>query len=226
MTANWESLQQQFLDLLLDGSRFEAVDLARQTLEAGASPLEFFTQCITPALVEVGNRFETLDIFLPEMVVAAEIVEVVNEEVLNPALQSTDAAMREPAGKVLLATVQGDLHNIGKNMVALMLRVNGFEVIDAGIDVPPAKIVQMAEAEKVDIIGMSTLLTTCLPFVKDTLDFLNGKGLRDRYAVIIGGAAPTPEFAAAVGADAHGHSAAEAVRICKDLMKAHKTITA
>lgn len=220
MDANLDSLQTQFLELLLDGDEDGALEFSRRALAEGATPLEFFSNCITPALTEIGNRFETLDIFLPEMVIAAEIVEKINDHVINPALEQAEGgAAREPAGKVLLATVQGDLHNIGKNMVALMLRVNGFEVIDAGIDVPPAKIVSMAEEGRVDIIGMSTLLTTCLPYVKDTLDHLKGKGLREKYAVIIGGAAPNDDFAAQVGADACGHSAADAVRICTDLMK-------
>ncbi|HMR64730.1 MAG TPA: cobalamin-dependent protein, partial [Anaerolineae bacterium] len=168
-----------------------------------------------------GNRFETLEIFLPEMMIAAEIVQTINDEVINLAIQQDSAAARSaPLGKVLLATVQGDLHDIGKSMVALLLKVNGFEVIDLGINVPPATIAEEAKKLQVDVIGMSALLTTCLPFMKDTVDYLVETGRRDKYAVIIGGAAPTAAFAEEIGADAFANSAAEAVNICRRLMNA------
>jgi len=221
MSINWEDKQASLLDSLLKGNSDDAVALARATLEDGASPAEFFERCITPVLVEVGNRFETLEIFLPEMMIAAEIVQAINDEVINPALKHDSTATRsEPQGKVLLATVQGDLHDIGKSMVGLLLKVNGFEVIDLGIDVAPATIVEEAEKQAVDVIGMSALLTTCLPFMKDTVDYLVETGMRDKYNVIIGGAAPTADFAEKIGADAFGNSAAEAVSICRKLTKA------
>jgi 5-methyltetrahydrofolate--homocysteine methyltransferase len=220
MNVNWAEFQAGLLEFLLAKKSDEAIALAREALGRGASPAEFFEKCVTPVLIEIGNRFETLDIFLPEMVVAAEIVQELNDRVITPALEL--ASQDKPTsslGKVLLATVQGDLHDIGKSMVALMLRVNGFEVIDLGIDVSPSTIVEQAEKEQVDIIGMSALLTTCLPYMKDTVDYLAGTGLRDKYAVIIGGAAPTADFAEQVGVDGYGHSAAEAVTLCRNLMK-------
>lgn len=220
MNINWEGKQASLLDFLLAGDSAEAVALARAALAEGASPAEFFERCITPVLVEVGNRFETLEIFLPEMMIAAEIVQTINDEVINLAIQEDNAARSASLGKVLLATVQGDLHDIGKSMVALLLKVNGFEVIDLGINVPPATIAEEAEKLHVDVIGMSALLTTCLPFMKDTMDYLVETGRRDKYAVIIGGAAPTAAFAEEIGADAFANSAAEAVNICRRLMNA------
>lgn len=220
MNINWEGKQASLLDFLLAGDSAEAVALARAALAEGASPAEFFERCITPVLVEVGNRFETLEIFLPEMMIAAEIVQTINDEVINLAIQEDNAARSASLGKVLLATVQGDLHDIGKSMVALLLKVNGFEVIDLGINVPPATIAEEAEKLQVDVIGMSALLTTCLPFMKDTMDYLVETGRRDKYAVIIGGAAPTAAFAEEIGADAFANSAAEAVNICRRLMNA------
>ncbi len=218
MNMNWEEQQAILLDMLLSAKSDEAVSLTRELLNQGAAATEFFEQCATPVLLEIGKRFETLDIFLPEMVVAAEIVQEINDQVINPALEAGASDERSaPLGKVLLATVQGDLHDIGKSMVALMLKVNGFEVVDMGIDVAPSAIIQRAQQEQVDIIGLSTLLTTCLPYVKDTIDYFVEKGIRDKYAIIIGGAAPTSEFAARVGVDAYGHSAAEAVTICREL---------
>jgi 5-methyltetrahydrofolate--homocysteine methyltransferase len=221
MNYDWKALQDEFVRMLIDGVAEPAIDKTRQLLAEGISPLDFFQQCITPAMVEIGNQFETLDIFLPEMVMAAEIVQRINVEIIQPALASTGdgAAKGRSLGKVALATVQGDLHDIGKNMVALMLKVNGFEVTDFGTNVQSSEIVDRAEQEEVDIIGLSSLLTTCLPYMKDTVDFLKARGIREKYTVIIGGAAPTPEFARSIGADAQGHSAAEAVRICKEIMQ-------
>lgn len=216
---DWEASKGNLLDYLLAGDSEKAVALAKDTLAQGVTPVEFFEKCISPALMEIGNRFETLDIFLPEMVVAAEIVQQINDEVITPSVRESSGEMAGSLGKVLIATVQGDLHDIGKNMVALMLRVNGFEVYDIGINVPSEEIVAQAELKQVDIIGMSSLLTTCLPYMQDVFNYLEGKGKRDHYAVIMGGAAPTPDFATQVGADGFGHSAAEAVTLCKQIMQ-------
>jgi 5-methyltetrahydrofolate--homocysteine methyltransferase len=216
--SNWETLQPKFIEYMLAGDEDAAVTMARETLEGGATPVEFFENCIAPSLQEVGKRFETLDIFLPEMVTAADTVEKVNIDVINPAVAEADGDANMSLGKVLLATVQGDLHDIGKNMVGLMLKVNGFEVIDMGTSVAPADIVARAEQEDVDIIGMSALLTTCLPYMKDVGEFLEGKGIRDKYALIIGGAATTPEVVEEMGANAHGSSAADGVDKCKMLL--------
>ena len=219
---DWQALQAQLLEFLLDDDSEGALALTRQALEQGSEPAQFFSECIAPSLVEIGNRFERLEVYLPEMAAAAEIVQRINQEVLQPLIAANQGAQSAPLGKVLLATVQGDLHDIGKNMVGLMLRVNGFEVVDLGINVSPYEIIAQAEKGQFDIIGMSSLLTTCLPYMKDTVDVLTAKGLRAKYAVIVGGAAPTPEFSAKIGVDAQGHTAAEAVRICRELMAARQ----
>jgi methylmalonyl-CoA mutase cobalamin-binding domain/chain len=220
---NWESLQEDFLNILLNSEIERALSITRETLAKGGSPADFFERCITPALEEIGNRFERLDIFLPEMVEAAELVELINKQVIQPGITTTQhgnvgTEQTTPKGKVLLATVQGDLHDIGKSMVALMLKVNGFEVHDIGIDVSPTEIVDRAQQEEVDIIGLSSLLTTCLPYMKDVIDFLQGMGSRKKFAVVVGGAAVTPQFAEEIGADAYGRSSAEAAKICNKLM--------
>ena len=183
--SNWDTVREEFLGALLKADSDKAVSIAKESLAGGASPTDFFEQCISPALTEVGNRFETLDIFLPEMVEAAEVVNRVNDEVITPAVEANAAAGNSgdqiaSKGKVVLATIKGDLHDIGKSMVALILRVNGFEVIDMGINVPPADIADLAEREGADIIGMSSLLTTCLPYMKDLVDYLEGRGVRDQ----------------------------------------------
>jgi methylmalonyl-CoA mutase cobalamin-binding domain/chain len=218
MAIEWKQVEETFLEALLEGEGDKSVEIADSTLKQGATPVEFFEKAIAPSLANIGGMFEELEIFLPEMVTAADIVNRVNEEVINPAVESGGGEKVKATGKVVLATVQGDLHDIGKNMVALLLRVNGFDVIDMGINVPPSDIVARAEAEQVDIIGLSTLLTTCLPYSKDVYDYLEGKGTRDKYAVIIGGAAVNENFADEVGADGIGHSGADAVKICTKIM--------
>jgi len=216
--SNLENVQKDFLEILLAGDSKKAVTLAKEVLEGGTAPTEFFEKCISPSLEEIGKRFETLDIFLPEMVTAADVVQTVNDKVITPAVEASESEGITSAGKVLMATVQGDLHDIGKNMVVLMLKVNGFEVVDLGTNVSPSEIVERAESESVNIIGMSSLLTTCLPYMKDVFDYLDGKDTRNEYAVIMGGAATTPEFSEEMGANGYGHSAAEAVALCQKIM--------
>jgi len=219
---DWSAVAAAYVELLLEGDSDEAIATAERLLAAGTTPTGFFEGCISPALQEIGRRFETLDVFLPEMVLAAEVVEEVNAKVIRPAIEndpdSSGGDSPGGLGKVCIATVQGDLHDIGKNMVSLILQVNGFGVMDLGTNVPPREIVEAAEREGADIIGLSSLLTSCLPYMKDVVEYLDGKGNRDKYAVIVGGAAPTPEFTVDMGADAHGHTAAEAVRICNQIM--------
>jgi len=216
MAIDWNASQTVFLECLLEDRRVEAKQIAQKALNAGASPSDFFENCITPALNEVGNRFETLDIFLPEMVNAGEIVKEVNQEVIQPAINALGQQNLASAGKVLMATIEGDLHDIGKNIVCAMLDVSGFDVIDMGVNVSAHDLVDRAEQTHAEIIGLSSLLTSCLPYMKDVIDLLKIKGKRDRYFVIIGGAAPTESFVKEIGADAQGHTAADAVRLCRE----------
>ena len=115
-----------------------------------------------------------------------------------------------------MATIEGDLHDIGKNIVCAMLDVAGFEVIDMGVDVSPHALVDRAEQMQVEIIGLSSLLTSCLPYMRDVIDLLEIRGIREHYFVMIGGAAPTESFAKEIGADAQGHTAADAIRLCRE----------
>lgn len=216
--SDLEQVQNEFLKILLAGDTDKAISVSRDTLAGGTTPTEFFEKCISPSLGIIGKKFETLEIFLPEMVTAADIVQQVNDVVITPAVENSQSEGIISAGKVLMATVQGDLHDIGKNMVVLMLKVNGFEVVDLGTNVSPSEIVERAAREEVDIIGMSSLLTTCLPYMKDVFDYLDSKDIRDKYAVIMGGAATTPDFSNEMGANGYGHSAAEAVALCQKVM--------
>jgi 5-methyltetrahydrofolate--homocysteine methyltransferase len=216
--VDWEVLQHNLKEILLNGEKEQGVALSRATLLQGITPFDYFEKCIAPTLADIGKMFESLEIFLPELIISAEIVQQINDEVINPSINESKSNELISSGKVLLATVKGDLHDIGKNMVGLMLKVNGFEVVDLGINIEPMEIVIASEREKVDIIGMSSLLTTCLPYMKDVFDLLQAKKIRDRYSVIIGGAAPNADFAKKVGADGYGKSAAEAVAICSQII--------
>ena len=183
---NWETTRKEFLQSLLIGDSENAILLTRQTLNRKVSPVTFFEKCINPVLDEIGDLFENLEIYLPEMTQAGEIVKIVNETVLVPEINNrniggVEQSKLESKGKVLLATVKGDIHDIGKNMVGLMLQVNGFEVIDMGTDVSPLDIVDCAESEQVDIIGLSSLLTTCLPYMKDVINILDSKAKRAQW---------------------------------------------
>ena len=159
--SDWKTLQPKFIGMLLAGDEDGAVKLAQDSLDGGATPVEFFENCISPSLQDVGKRFETLDIFLPEMVTAADTVDAVNTKVINPAVAESQDGTSMSLGKVLLATVQGDLHDIGKNMVGLMLKVNGFEVVDLGTNVSPGDIVSRAEQEEVDIRHFEVIVRGC-----------------------------------------------------------------
>lgn len=222
MPKDWTTLTTPFLEYLLTENAKEAKKIAQVALDNDSTPVEFIDNCITPALTEIGKRFETLEIFLPEMISAAGIVQEISAEVIQPAIEARGEDSSVTSGKVLVATIEGDLHDIGKNMVCIMLQVAGYEVIDMGVDVAAHDIIARAEQENVDIIGLSSLLTSCLPYMSDVVELLEVKGIRDRYAVIVGGAAPTDAFAEEIRVDAQGHTAAAAVRICDNLMKIKK----
>jgi methylmalonyl-CoA mutase cobalamin-binding domain/chain len=217
-TQDLAAVQKILIDLLLEGEGAQALSVTAETLEKGAGPNEFIEMCITPSLEEIGTKFSTLEIFLPEMMDAAEIVQSIMNQIIRPAIEANKTEQMASKGKVILATVQGDLHDIGKNVVGLMLKVNGFEVIDLGVNVPPTEIIARAVAEQADIVGLSALLTTCLPYMKDVFDYMEGKGIRNKYAIIIGGAATTPETGRQFGANGQANSAAEAVELCKNIM--------
>jgi methylmalonyl-CoA mutase cobalamin-binding domain/chain len=166
----------------------------------------------------VGGKFGRLDIFLPELLDAAEIARAVSEQVIQPSLWEKQGSDVPKRGTVLLASVRGDLHDIGKNMVALMLEVNGFDVVDMGVDVGTREIIDRAVEVKADIIGLSSLMTTSMPYMKEVVEVLDGLGLKGQFAVIVGGAPITPKYSEEIGADAFGRDAVEGVQECIKLM--------
>lgn len=211
-------LQNRFGELLLGEDPKAPVDWANETLENGVSTLEFFQQVFTPAMVEVGDKFGRLDIFLPELIDAAERAKAVSEKVVKPRLAEERSDVPTSRGTVLICSVQGDLHDIGKNMVALMLEVNGFDVVDLGIDVAPREALERAREIGADIVALSSLMTTSMPYMKETVDLRDGFGLKEQFKVIVGGAPITPEYSAQIGADAFGKNAVQGVAECIHLM--------
>ena len=201
-----------------EGSAEDGSALARQAMVEGVTPLEFFSQVVQPILVELGDAFSRLDVFLPDLMKAGMVVKAIQKNVLDEETRKSNLADTS-RGKVVIGTCQGDIHDIGKSMVALMLQVNGFNVIDLGVNVSPQAFIETAQHEKADIIAMSSLLTTSLPFIKDVDNRLSAFNLRSQFKVIAGGAAINPEWASTVGLDGFGRDAVEAVEICSQLMK-------
>ncbi|MEW5958753.1 MAG: cobalamin-dependent protein [Chloroflexota bacterium] len=216
-----EQMQERLKQAIVAGDKAQGVQLARAALAASLSAVEFFQSVIEPVLQEVGDRFARLEIFLPELMRAGMVVQAMQKEVLEPAIRAESAASHL-LGKVLIGTMQGDIHDIGKNMVALMLQVNGFEVIDLGTNVAPRTFIDMAQKEKADIIAMSSLLTTSMPYIRDLVQLLAGYGRREQFLLVAGGAAVTRDWAKAVNVDGFGEDAVEAVAVCRQLMAARK----
>lgn len=212
-----ETWQDSLRQAVHDGNKALGSEVARSALTVGLSPLEFFQQVIEPVLTEVGDGFSRLELFLPDLMRAGMVVKAIQEEVLGPAIRAQNAATTV-AGKVVIGSSQGDVHDIGKNMVSLMLQVNGFAVTDLGVNVSPRRFIETARQEGADIIAISSLLTPSLPYVKDVVKLLEGYNLRQQFRVVAGGAAATREWAKTIEIDGYGEDAIEAVQICRQIM--------
>lgn len=214
-----ESLVAEYAAHLLSGDVEKAVSRTREIIASGVEPLDFFRTIFTPSMEAIGERFGRLEIFLPELMSAADTALAVSEEVLKPAIRELQSSVSLTHGKIVLGSVKGDLHTIGKSMVALMLNVNGFEVLDLGVDVAPKEFIERALEMDADIVGLSSLMTTSMPYMKEVIDLRNGLGHQEKFFVIIGGAPITAEYCEKIGADAFGRDAVEAVKTCIQLMK-------
>jgi methylmalonyl-CoA mutase cobalamin-binding domain/chain len=190
----------------------------KSVLNSGMVALDFFNNIFTPSMTVVGEKFSRLDIFLPELMDAAETAKMIIEQVIDPLFAEQQSSAKTSKGKVLICTVQGDLHDIGKNMVSIMLQVNGFEVIDLGTNVNSRVILDRALEENVNIVGLSSLMTTSMLYMKEVIDLRDGFGHKEDFAVIVGGAPITAEYAAAIGADGFGKDAFGAVEECLALI--------
>ena len=213
-----EELLETLKQSLIVADRDAAIGAAAALVEGGADPRWILDEGMAVAMFDLGEMWKRGEVFLPEVVASAEVFKECNA-IVEPALLATRDA-DEVGQLVVLATVKGDLHDLGKNMVAAMLRTSGFEVLDLGKDVNADRIVETIREHEPAIIGMSALLTTTVPYQQTVIERLKTEGLRDRVKVMVGGAPVTPEWADKIGADGYANNAPEAVDIAKKLIGA------
>lgn len=197
---------------IVDGTREEVETAVDAALQAGNPARTILEESMLPAMTEVGRLFEEGECYVPEMMMSARAMKAGLTK-LQPYLKQTDS---QTAGSVALGTVRGDLHDLGKNLVGIMLEGAGFQVRDLGVDVPPEKIVEAAD--EVDVIGLSALLTTTMGHMKEALDALDAAGKRSKVKVMVGGAPVTEEFARRIGADGYAPDASRAVAVARSLI--------
>jgi len=213
-----EQIYSAMAQTIIDGESEEAVKLARQAIELGIDPLEAINQGFVVGVDHVGNLFSSGDAFLPELVMAGEAMKAA-VDILEPEM-SKQGQERKILGTIVLGTVEGDIHDIGKTLVGTMLSVAGFKVFDLGVDVPIMTLVEKARTEKADILGVSALLTTTMVKQRDVVEALDDIGLRSTIKVMVGGAPVTPDWAEEIGADGYSEDAVGAVTVAKELLVA------
>lgn len=200
--------------LVIAGKKGKVKALCDHLLKEGVDPLEIINKGLIGGMIEVGVRFKANTMFIPEVLMSAEAM-AAGTEVVKPTINAEDLPS---IGTVLLGTVKGDLHDIGKNLVGMMLESVGFTVINAGIDIPPETFVEIIKKDHPEVLAMSALLTTTMLHMKDTIELLKEEGLRDDVKVIIGGAPVSQDFADEIGADGFSPDAASAADLCKKLL--------
>jgi len=208
------TLLQDIARILENGDHERVAELTRQAIADGLAAGEILDNGLLAGMDVVGTRFREHEIFLPDVLLAARAM-YAGMDLLRPLLIAEEVPTR---GKVVIGTVRGDLHDIGKNLVGIMLRGAGFEVIDLGRDVPAERFVETAESEGASVIGLSALLTTTMTSMREVVDLLQNRGLADRVKVIVGGAPVSADFAESIRADAYGFDAANAVERVKTLV--------
>ena len=209
--------EKQLVEWLADMNEDDALALAkRMLLEDGKDPLRVLELC-RMAMDLVGKRFEEGDYFLPELVLAGEMLETIGA-IAKPLIKQAPGDEAKKLGKILIGTVHGDLHDIGKNIVSFMLDINGFEVRDIGIDVPVTSFIEEINGYQPDVVGLSGFLTLAFDSMKETIAAIDGAGLRDKVKIMIGGGQIDETVRAYTGADAFGVNAVEAVNLCKGWM--------
>ncbi|MGA7193496.1 MAG: corrinoid protein [Anaerolineales bacterium] len=211
-----EELFQKMAQSIIDGDSDASTELAKESIVVGIPPLQAITDGFVIGVNTVGDAFGRGDAFLPELVMAGEAMKAA-VAVLNPELKK-QGTERRMLGRVVLATVEGDIHEIGKTLVGTMLGSSGFEVFDLGVDASPDKIIGKAIEVNADIIGMSALLTTTMVKQKEVIQELEKEGLRGRFKVMVGGAPITRDWVKSIKADGYSEDAVGAVRVAKELM--------
>ncbi|MGI5835830.1 MAG: corrinoid protein [Chloroflexota bacterium] len=208
--GDYESLKQA----VIEGNANKVKELTQLAIDKGAKPQEVLDAALIPAMDVVGDKFSKQEFYIPELLIAARAMQA-GVAILKPLLSASEAKGK---GKVVIGTVKGDLHDIGKNLVAMLLQGNGFDVVDLGNDVKPQKFVEAVQKEKPDFVMMSALLTTTMVTMKETINALKEAGVRDSVKVAIGGAPVTQRYADEIGADFYAPDATGAVSKAKELI--------
>lgn len=201
---------------IIDGEAEDAVDATKAALDDNIDPMVILNQGLMDAAEEVGRRFERSEYFLPELMLTGRALKGAMEMVKPVLLEKYADNDSQVKGKVISATVHTDIHDIGKNIVSSMLTAAGFEVTDMGVDVPIKSIIDKAEEIEARIICLSALLTTSMPFMKDLIQLLDARGIRQKYIVLVGGASVTESWATHIGADGTARNAADAVKLARE----------
>jgi 5-methyltetrahydrofolate--homocysteine methyltransferase len=216
--SDWNEQERRLIDWLADMNEDDALPLARRMLlEEKADPMRVLGLC-RAAMDIVGKRFEEGEYFLPELVLAGEMLDTIGA-VAKPLIKAAGGGAAATHGRVLIGTVHGDLHDIGKNIVSFMLDINGFEVKDIGVDVPVRTFLDEIEAFRPDVVGLSGFLTLAFDAMKETIEAFGSAGLRDGFKVMIGGGQIDETVRAYTGADAFGVNAVEAVALCRNWLR-------
>jgi 5-methyltetrahydrofolate--homocysteine methyltransferase len=207
---------QKLHDAILHGDAKTAAAVTRQALAEGTEPMDLISQHMVPAMDEVGRLFQCEEYFVPELLLAARAMKG-SLELIRPLLA---ARGQQPSGRVVIGTVKGDLHDIGKNIVASMLEGGGFEVTDLGADVAPEKFVEAIQRSNANLVCLSALLTVTMPSMRTTIEALQQAGVRERVKVLVGGAPVTRQFAQQIGADGYSEDAPGAVALARQMIAA------
>jgi len=214
-----EELVEQMYDDLYDGLAEEVVEGTEILLDRGWEAKRVLDEALVSGMTIVGKDFRDGILFVPEVLLAANAMKA-GMAILRPLLAETGA---KPVGKMVIGTVKGDIHDIGKNLVGMMMEGAGFDVVDLGINVDAERYIEALEQEQPDILGMSALLTTTMPYMKVVIDAMKERGIRDRFIVLVGGAPLNEEFGKAIGADAYCRDAATAVDVATDMVAARRS---
>jgi 5-methyltetrahydrofolate--homocysteine methyltransferase len=209
-----EPVIKEIYDSILNGQQKVSSAKVQEALDQGVNPAAILNDGMVAAMAEVGRLFEEGEYFVPEMLIAARAMQS-GLAVLKPRLAAADV---KSSGKVIAGTVKGDLHDIGKNLVCMMLEGAAFEIVDLGSDVSPERFVEAVRTTGADIVAMSALLTTTMPSMKVTIEALKASGLRDKVKVMVGGAPLTDQYAREIGADGYSSDASRAVALAKSLV--------
>lgn len=217
MSENFEKLITDLSVALKKGLADDAENLTQQAIDQGMKPLDIVQKILVPTLTDVGKRFQDFEIFLPELMMAGEAAEKVTAIVEEVTLKAGQPSLN--MGTVILGQVEGDMHDIGRNIVGTLLKSHGFKVVDLGRDVPASAFLDAAEKEKADVVALSALMTTTLPAQKRTIILFSEVQKREDYYIIVGGGAVSKEWSTEIGADGYSRDAAGAVELCKTLLK-------